>query len=134
MLIAIDRLPYFRVRNVQCTLGTSGMSLSYTLSINSVNFLMLIYLIVCLTSFENLLTNILREISVNVFVLFCCFQGGNTAFIFLGNSPSCIPRESGCKVVFYEPKQRLAASEVTAAVKNPFTLKVTVPHCPSKLS
>lgn len=32
--------------------------------------LILIYLIVCLTSFENLLTNILREISVNVFVLF----------------------------------------------------------------
>ena len=91
-----------------------------------------IYLIVCLNSFENLLTNILREISVNVFVLFCCFQGGNTAFIFLGNSPSAISRGSGCKVVFYEPKQRLAASEVTAAVKNPFTLKVTVPHCPSK--
>ena len=93
--------------------------------------LILIYLIMCLTSLDNPLTNILREISVNVFVLF--FQGGNTAFIFLGNSPSGISRGSGCKVVFYEPKQRLAASEVTAAVKNPFTLKVTVPHCPSKL-
>ena len=85
----------------------------------------------CLTSFDNLMTSILREISVNVFVLF--YQGGNTAFIFLGNSPSGISSESGCKVVFYEPKQRLATSEVTAAVKNPFTLKVTVPHCPSKL-
>ena len=94
--------------------------------------LILIYLIVCLTSFENLLTNILREISVNVFVLFCCFQGGNTAFIFLGNSPSGISTGSGCKVVFYEPKERLASSEVTASVKNPFTLKVIVPHCPSK--
>ena len=95
--------------------------------------LILIYLIVCLTSFENLLTNILRQISVNVFVLFCCFQGGNTAFIFLGNSPNGISRGSRCKVVFYEPKQRLAASEVAAAVKNPFTLKIIVPHCPSKL-
>ena len=53
--------------------------------------------------------------------------------MFLGNPPSGISRESGCKVVFYEPKQRLTASEVTAAVKNPLTLKIIVPHCPSKL-
>lgn len=32
--------------------------------------LILIYLIMCLTSLDNPLTNILREISVNVFVLF----------------------------------------------------------------
>lgn len=42
--------------------------------------LILIYLIVCLTSFENLLTNILREISVNVFVLF--FSGRKYSIYF----------------------------------------------------
>ena len=37
-----------------------------------------------------------------------------------------------CKVVFSSPKHSLTPREVQATVKNCFTIRVRVPHCPSK--
>ena len=71
------------------------------------------------------------------FVLFCfCFdfQGGNMSFIFLEQSLNTRAPDTGnrCKVVFSSPKHCLTPREVMATVKNPYTIKVRVPHCPSK--
>lgn len=67
------------------------------------------------------------------FVLFF-FQGGNMSFIFLEQSLNTRAPDAGnrCKVVFSSPKHCLTPREVMATVKNPYTIKVRVPHCPSK--
>ena len=56
------------------------------------------------------------------------------SFIFLEQSLDTRAPGAGnrCKVVFSSPKHCLTPREVTATVKNPFTIKVRVPHCPSK--
>lgn len=56
------------------------------------------------------------------------------SFIFLEQSLQSRAPGAGnrCKVIFSSPKHCLTPREVTATVKNPFTIKVRVPHCPSK--
>lgn len=55
------------------------------------------------------------------------------SFIFLEQSLYTRAPGAGnrCKVVF-SPKHSLTPREVVATVKNPYTIKVRVPHCPSK--
>ena len=56
------------------------------------------------------------------------------SYIFLEQSLDTRAPGAGsrCKVIFSSPKHCLTPREVIAAVKNPFTIRVRVPHCPSK--
>lgn len=57
------------------------------------------------------------------------------SYIFLEQSLYSRSPNAGnrCKVIFSSPKHSLSPREVQATVKNPFTIKVRVPHCPSKI-
>ena len=56
------------------------------------------------------------------------------SYIFLEQSLDTHTPGAGnrCKVIFSSPKYCLTPRQVIAGVKNPYTIKVRVPHCPSK--